>query len=213
MGATTNHAAPISRANLSLVTIIFFSAVCSSDPDLLVDYCVADTRAAAGAHRHSYRCHPPPFYFVPLRQAQRGRREGNSLAAANPAPQRTRSMASTAAVAAQPPPAVGQRWLRPRVSFSLEDAGVRRGTLRSREPAPTEVPPPGCSPCPPCSPPELFSGQASSAPPPSSSERPAALPDLSPAPTTQQPETARWRRRRGRRRPRMRGGGGSGGGA
>ncbi|KAI5015329.1 hypothetical protein ZWY2020_056719 [Hordeum vulgare] len=80
MGATTNHAAPISRAILSLVTIIFFSAVCSSDPDLLVDYCVADTTAAAGAHRHSYRCHPPPFYFVPLRQAQRGRREGNSLA-------------------------------------------------------------------------------------------------------------------------------------
>ncbi|KAE8802700.1 germin-like protein 3-1 [Hordeum vulgare] len=49
MGATTNHAAPISRAILSLVTIIFFSAVCDSDPDLLVDYCVADTRAAAGA--------------------------------------------------------------------------------------------------------------------------------------------------------------------
>ncbi|KAE8810618.1 hypothetical protein D1007_12842 [Hordeum vulgare] len=80
MGATTNHAAPISRAILSLVTIIFFSAVCSSDPDLLVNYCVADTRAAVSAHRHSYRCHPPPFYFVPLRQAQRGRREGNSLA-------------------------------------------------------------------------------------------------------------------------------------
>ncbi|CAM0871580.1 unnamed protein product [Alopecurus aequalis] len=47
MSSTTDHAILIPRAIFSLIVILLFSIVCKADPELLFDYCVADTSADA----------------------------------------------------------------------------------------------------------------------------------------------------------------------
>ncbi|XP_020186701.1 germin-like protein 3-1 [Aegilops tauschii subsp. strangulata] len=59
MITTADHAAPIAGAILSLVIIIFFSTACNSDPDLLLDFCIADTTAAAAFHFNGLPCIDP----------------------------------------------------------------------------------------------------------------------------------------------------------
>ena len=49
MSSTTDHATLVPRA---ILVLIFLSIVCKSDPDLLFDYCVADTTASTATAFH-----------------------------------------------------------------------------------------------------------------------------------------------------------------